>query len=240
MVAPPTVTTVSPTAGPVGGGTTVTITGTGFTGANAVAFGATPAIAFTVNSPTTITATAPAHASGVVDVSVTTPLGGRARSTSLATSTPSARRPSRGQPDGGTDRGRHHCHRHGHELHPELHGELRRGSRNECRRQRGGDVADRAFACPRHWEGRRDGHHASRNLRDLSGRCVPSARRPSRRSARRRDRFLAAPQSPSRARISPQNSTVSFGGTAGTNVVVNGAGQSLTVHSPAHTTGTST
>ena len=69
-------TAVNPMAGPVAGGTTVTITGTSFTSANAVTFGGTPAAAFTVVSPTTITATTPAHASGVVDVSVTTPLGG--------------------------------------------------------------------------------------------------------------------------------------------------------------------
>ena len=42
-VAAPTVTGVSPTSGPAAGGTLVTITGTGFTGATAVEFGATPA-----------------------------------------------------------------------------------------------------------------------------------------------------------------------------------------------------
>ena len=49
----PTVTGVSPTSGPSTGGTTVTVTGTGLTGATAVNFGAgNPAIFFTVNSPT--------------------------------------------------------------------------------------------------------------------------------------------------------------------------------------------
>ena len=52
----PTVTGVSPASGPSTGGTTVTITGTGFAGASAVNFGAgNPAIFFTVNSPTSMT-----------------------------------------------------------------------------------------------------------------------------------------------------------------------------------------
>ena len=69
----PTVTGVSPTTGPTTGGTSVTITGTNFTGATAVTFGATAATTFTVNSATSITATSPAEAAGTVDVTVTTP-----------------------------------------------------------------------------------------------------------------------------------------------------------------------
>ncbi|MCX7293685.1 IPT/TIG domain-containing protein, partial [Janthinobacterium sp.] len=67
----PAITSISPTAGPGGGGTTVTINGSNFTGATAVTFGATAAIGYTVNSATQITATAPAG-SGTVDVRVTT------------------------------------------------------------------------------------------------------------------------------------------------------------------------
>jgi hypothetical protein len=67
---PPTVTSVFPFAGPTTGGTSVTIDGTNFTGATGVSFGTTPATAFTVNSATSITATAPAGA-GTVDVRVT-------------------------------------------------------------------------------------------------------------------------------------------------------------------------
>ncbi|MGI8801347.1 MAG: IPT/TIG domain-containing protein [Solirubrobacteraceae bacterium] len=70
----PTVTGLSPSSGPEAGGTPVTITGTGFTGATAVGFGSAPATAFTVDSPTQITATAP-PGSGTVDVTVTTPGG---------------------------------------------------------------------------------------------------------------------------------------------------------------------
>jgi IPT/TIG domain len=71
-VAAPTITNVSPSAGPTAGGTTVTITGTNLTGASAVKFGATAAGSFTVNSATKITATAPAKAAGMVDITVTT------------------------------------------------------------------------------------------------------------------------------------------------------------------------
>ena len=47
---------------PAAGGTSVTITGTNFTGATAVTFGGTAATGVTVVSATSITATTPAHA----------------------------------------------------------------------------------------------------------------------------------------------------------------------------------
>jgi hypothetical protein len=69
----PTVTGVSAPAGGgnPAGGDSVTISGTGFTGAAAVQFGPTPATSFTVDSDTSITATSPAG-SGVVDITVVT------------------------------------------------------------------------------------------------------------------------------------------------------------------------
>jgi subtilase family serine protease len=79
--AAPTVTTRKPTAGPVGGGTTVTITGTNLTGATAVKFGSVNAASFKVNSSTSITAVSPAEAAGTVDITVTTPGGTSATST---------------------------------------------------------------------------------------------------------------------------------------------------------------
>ena len=69
----PIVTSVSPTSGPLAGGTTVTITGSGFTGAMAVKFG-TNAASFLFVSATSITAMSPAG-SGTVDITVTTPGG---------------------------------------------------------------------------------------------------------------------------------------------------------------------
>jgi alpha-tubulin suppressor-like RCC1 family protein len=71
-VAPPTVRKLAPKRGSASGGTSVTITGTGLQGATAVHFGADNASSFVVNSPTTITATAPAGVA-TVDVTVTTP-----------------------------------------------------------------------------------------------------------------------------------------------------------------------
>jgi len=70
----PVVTAVSPAAGPVAGGTTVTVTGSGFTDATAVDFGATAATGFTVDSDTQITATSPPGIC-TVDVTVTTAAG---------------------------------------------------------------------------------------------------------------------------------------------------------------------
>jgi hypothetical protein len=70
----PTVTKVEPSHGSPGGGTTLTITGTGFTGATAVRFGATSAKSFTVNSATSITAVSP-KGKGTVHVTVTTLAG---------------------------------------------------------------------------------------------------------------------------------------------------------------------
>ena len=70
---PPSVSGVSPASGPQPGGTTVTLTGANFAEASAVRFGAAPASSFSVNSPTSITAVSPAG-SGVVDVTVTTPV----------------------------------------------------------------------------------------------------------------------------------------------------------------------
>ena len=69
---PPTVTSFSPTSGPVG--TSVSISGTNFTGATAVGFNGTAATSFTVNSATSITATVPSGATSG-PISVTTPNG---------------------------------------------------------------------------------------------------------------------------------------------------------------------
>jgi hypothetical protein len=71
---PPPVTEVSPNDGPQDGGNTVTVTGSGFTGATAVDFGPNPGTSIDVLSDTSITVTAPAGA-GTVDVTVTTPSG---------------------------------------------------------------------------------------------------------------------------------------------------------------------
>src|SRR5207244_1478717 len=72
FVAAPSITSLAPTAGPAAGANSVVISGANFTNATAVKFGATNATGFTVDNDGQITATAPAHAAGTVDVSVTT------------------------------------------------------------------------------------------------------------------------------------------------------------------------
>ena len=69
---PPTLTAASPASGPSAGGTKVTLSGSHLLGASAVQFGGTAATAFLVDSAGQITATAPAHAAGAVDITVTT------------------------------------------------------------------------------------------------------------------------------------------------------------------------
>ncbi len=103
---PPSVTSISPASGPASGGTSVTITGTNFTGATAVTFGNTPAGSFTVNSASQITATSPAG-TGTVDIRVTTPGGTSATSaadqfTYVAAPTVTNVNPNSGPPGGGT------------------------------------------------------------------------------------------------------------------------------------------
>ena len=107
FVAAPAVTSVSPSSGPTGGGTAVTITGTNLSGASAVSFGGTPASSFTVDSATQITATAPARGAGIADVRVTT-LGGQSANTAaddytyVAAPAVSGLAPSSGPTTGGT------------------------------------------------------------------------------------------------------------------------------------------
>jgi hypothetical protein len=74
-VAAPTLTSITPNQGLAAGGNTVTLTGTGFTGATAVTFRTTPATSFTVVSDTQITAVVPGQAPASVAVTVTTPGG---------------------------------------------------------------------------------------------------------------------------------------------------------------------
>ncbi|HEV2360416.1 MAG TPA: IPT/TIG domain-containing protein, partial [Acidimicrobiales bacterium] len=71
----PFVDSTSPGSTPGSGGATVTIKGANFTGATAVTFGGTPATSFSVVSDSTITAVAPAHATGLTHVDVTSPFG---------------------------------------------------------------------------------------------------------------------------------------------------------------------
>jgi hypothetical protein len=72
----PIITSLKPTQGPGAGGTKVKITGSHLQGATSVKFGGVEAISFTVNSKgTLVTAKAPAHAAGTVDIVIATPNG---------------------------------------------------------------------------------------------------------------------------------------------------------------------
>ncbi|MDG4828697.1 IPT/TIG domain-containing protein [Solwaraspora sp. WMMD1047] len=70
------VTGISPPSGPTSGGTTVTITGTGFTGAVAVDFNGLPSTDFTINpAGTTITVVSPPNPAGPATVDLIFPAG---------------------------------------------------------------------------------------------------------------------------------------------------------------------
>ena len=73
---PPTLDSVSPSSGPIVGGTTVTITGSNLTGTTQVLFGGVAATDVSVGEDgDTLTATTPSGTAGTVNVSVTTPGG---------------------------------------------------------------------------------------------------------------------------------------------------------------------
>lgn len=73
----PIITNVSPASGPITGGTTVTISGSGFTGATDVYFGTidVPCTQFTSISDSQIVISSPPGSAGAVNVTVKTPIG---------------------------------------------------------------------------------------------------------------------------------------------------------------------
>lgn len=73
-LAAPTITSVTPSTGSTAGGQSVTLSGTGLSGATAVTLGGSAA-SITANTASAITITTPAHASGAVNVVVSTPAG---------------------------------------------------------------------------------------------------------------------------------------------------------------------
>ena len=65
----PTVTSLSVSSGPTGGGTAVTITGTHFDTTSSVTFGSMTAVSWVVNSATSLTVVSPYQAASTVDIS---------------------------------------------------------------------------------------------------------------------------------------------------------------------------
>jgi hypothetical protein len=104
-IAPPMVSSVSPNSGSTLGGTAVTITGTNFAAGATVTFGGTAATNVVVVNSTTLTATTPAGSAGAVTVTVT--VSGQSGSlasgyTYVVVPTVSSVAPSNGPPAGGT------------------------------------------------------------------------------------------------------------------------------------------
>ncbi len=107
LVPQPAVTAVTPSSGPLSGGTSVTITGTNLQGETAIEFGSSAASNVMVDSNTEITATSPAGSAGTVNVTVTTPGGTSATGSSddfiyIAAPTVTGVSPSGGPSAGGT------------------------------------------------------------------------------------------------------------------------------------------
>jgi hypothetical protein len=73
--APPTVSSISPAYGPLAGGTSVTVTGSGFTSSSTVFFGGAQASRVNFVNSTSLVATAPPGSLGTVDVTITTSNG---------------------------------------------------------------------------------------------------------------------------------------------------------------------
>jgi hypothetical protein len=89
VVAPPTVTSFTPLTGPVG--TPVAILGSNFTGVAEVSFGGTPAVTYTVGSPSQLSATVPPGAV-TGKIAVTTAFGTGASASDFVVTTPFASR----------------------------------------------------------------------------------------------------------------------------------------------------
>ena len=128
----PGVTSVAPDAGPLAGGTTVTVAGTGFTGDSTVAFGPVAADTVTVVSATELTAVAPPAAggnAGAVDVTVTTPGGTERDHGGRPVHVPARAGGHLGRPRRRSTGRRHHRHRRRDRLHRRQHGGVRSGGR---------------------------------------------------------------------------------------------------------------
>lgn len=74
-IADPTITAVGPAGGPLAGGTTLTVTGSGFVEGMEIEVGGQPCTSVTVTSPTTATCVTPAGSAGLADVLVLSPAG---------------------------------------------------------------------------------------------------------------------------------------------------------------------
>ena len=196
---PPTVSSVSPSAGPTGGANTVTITGTNFTNATAVSFGSTAATSFTVNSDTQISAVVPSGTAGPVDVTVTTPSGPSATGTADHYTYVAAPTVTSVSPILRAHRRRHQRHDHRHQPHRRQRRQVRRHQRHQLHGQQ------------RHPDHRHRARQDSRNRRHHRH----HRRRHQRHSAV--DRYTTCPRLPS-----PSVSPASGPAAGGTSVTITG------------------
>ena len=235
FVAPPAVTTVSPTSGPSAGGTAVTLTGSDFTTGATVTIGGVAATNVMVVSATSITLTTPAHSAGAVTV-VGDQSGWAERQPRERLH---VRRAAGG--DDGQSRLRPVGRRHGGDAHRHrLHD---RGDGDD--RRRGGDQCDR---------GERDDDHADHGRRTAPERLTVVVTNPDGQIGSLANGFtFVAP--PAVTTVSPNSgpsaggtavtltgtdfttgATVTFGGVAATNVIVANA-TTITLTTPAHSAG---
>ncbi len=134
----PTVTGLSVTSGSTAGGTSVTITGTGFSGVTGVKFGTVAGTGVVVNSTTSITVTSPAESAGTVDVTVSAAGGTSATNPPndqfTFTAPPAPTVTGLSVTSGSTARG-HERHHHRDRLQRGHRGEVRHRGRHRRRRE---------------------------------------------------------------------------------------------------------
>ena len=146
----PGLTSVSPTSGPTAGGTTITITGTGFVSGATVRVNSVAATGVTFLSATQLRAVTPAGTAGARSVQVTNPdgqSGTLAGAFTYTTSTPTPTLTAVSPASGPTD-GRHGGDAHGHQLRGGRDGDGRRHRGDQRRRRQrhvdhGGDAGRR-------------------------------------------------------------------------------------------------
>jgi hypothetical protein len=106
VITAPVISSISPSAGAIVGGTSVTITGTNFTGAKSVTFNGLSATTINVVNSTTITCITPARTAGAVGIIVTTEEGPSGEFSSFTYIIPpsiTGISPSSGSTEGGTN-----------------------------------------------------------------------------------------------------------------------------------------